>query len=58
VTLVVVFGNTRLITNTLNGGTGVAASLPVIPKPNTLISVGTGLIGLAGMMGGRRKLRT
>jgi hypothetical protein len=55
VTLVVLFGNTPPITNTLTGGAGVAVSLPAIPEPSTLLSFGTGLIGLAGMM--RRKLR-
>ena len=55
VTLAVFFGNTQPISNTLTGGMGVAASLTTVPEPSTMLSLGTGLIGLAGMM--RRKLK-
>jgi hypothetical protein len=59
VTLLALFGNTHPITNSLTGGIGVAVTVPtVIPEPSTLLSFGTGLIGLAGMMGRRLKLRT
>jgi hypothetical protein len=58
VTLVVFFGNTQPISNTLTGGSGVAASIATIPEPSTLLSFGTGLIGLAGIMRRKRKRGT
>jgi len=56
VTLVVFFGNTQPISNMLTGGSGVAASIAIIPEPSTLLSFGTGLIGLAGIMRRKHKL--
>lgn len=42
-------------TNKLVGGTAFAASNQVIPEPSALLLLGTGVIGLAGIM--RRKLK-
>jgi hypothetical protein len=46
------FGGTSPFSARLTGG---SAKVSIIPEPSTLLSLGTGLVGLAGMM--RRKLK-
>jgi hypothetical protein len=59
VQLTISFGHHHPISNNLLGGTGVAVSnsTGVIPEPSTLLSFGTGLIGIAEMMRRKRKLK-
>jgi hypothetical protein len=53
VTFDVSFGGTAPFNDRLTGG---KATVSIVPEPGTLLSFGTGLIGLAGMMRRRLKL--